>query len=189
MVRPIEPGDRDALAAAMRRLSPESRYRRFFTPRDELGEAELRYLTEVDHHDHEALVALEGELGEGVGVARYIRLEDDPETAEIAVAVADDWQGKGVGGLLLHRLSDAARDNGIGRFSAMIMDENRPMLALIEGVGDVKVTDHSPGAAQLLVELPPKGVGSSLRDLLRATARGDVIARPLNYARRLGPSE
>ena len=116
-VRPIEPGDKAALAAAFERLSAESRYRRFLSPHGELSAAELRYLTEVDHHDHEALVALDPATGEGVGVARYVRDRARPESAEIAVA-ADRWQGRGVGTLLLHRLVDRAREEGIRRSTA-----------------------------------------------------------------------
>lgn len=78
-------------------MSPESRYRRFLAARDRLSEAELDYLTRVDHHDHEALVALVLETQEGVGLARFVRLPEDPEDAEVAIAVADAWQRRGVG--------------------------------------------------------------------------------------------
>lgn len=87
-VRPIRADDRDGLQAAFRRLGPESRYRRFLTAKQELTEAELTWLTDVDHRDHEALVAVD-DHGELVGVARYIRLADRPATAEVAVTVVD----------------------------------------------------------------------------------------------------
>jgi GNAT superfamily N-acetyltransferase len=105
LIRPIEPSDRAALTAGLARMSPESRYRRFLSPTANLTENELRYLTEVDHHDHEALVAVEPGQTEGIGVARYVRLQDRPEVAELAVAVVDDKQGQGVGSLLLQRLA------------------------------------------------------------------------------------
>jgi hypothetical protein len=89
VIRPIEPGDRTAVLAGFDRLSAESRYRRFLSPHDHLTAAELRYLTDVDHHDHEALVAVDPDTGEGVGVARYVRDPQRPDSAEIAVAVAD----------------------------------------------------------------------------------------------------
>src|SRR6476469_1483205 len=82
-IRPIEPDDRDALARGFDRLSERSRYRRFLSPRGPLSEAELSYLTEVDHRDHEALVAVDPETNEGVGVARFIRSAEDPALAEI----------------------------------------------------------------------------------------------------------
>lgn len=188
-VRPIEPADKAELAAAFGRLSPESRYRRFFSPRSSLGERELRYLTEVDHRDHEALIAVDPGSGQGIGVARYVRLEDRPATAELGVVVRDDRQGEGIGSLLLQRLAVAARANGIERFSALILEDNRPMLNLIEELGDVEVQEHESGTVRLEVPLPAEGLGSSLRGMLRAAARGDLMARPLRLARRLGAPE
>jgi GNAT superfamily N-acetyltransferase len=189
LIRPIEPSDRPALAAGLARMSPESRYRRFLSPTKNLTENELRYLTEVDHYDHEALVAVELGSTEGIGVARYVRLEDRPEVAELAVAVTDDRQGQGVGSLLLQRLAAVARENGIRRFSALILEENRPMLSLLNELGDATVTGHEAGAVNLEVELPEQGLGSALRALLRATARGELVPRPLRLTRRLGPPE
>jgi GNAT superfamily N-acetyltransferase len=186
LVRPIEPDDKDALAAAFGRLSPESRYRRFLSPTSSLSDAELRYLTEVDHVDHEALVAVEPGGREGIGVARYVRLEEAPDVAELGVAVIDDWQGQGIGSLLLQRLAVVARKNGIERFSALILEENQPMLSLIHDLGAVTVGGHESGAVRLEVDLPEQGLGAALRGLLRATARGELVARPLRLARRLG---
>ncbi len=119
-IRPIEPEDKDALASGFDRLSERSRYRRFLSPRGPLTDAELRYFTEVDHHDHEALVAVDPETGEGVGVARYIRSHEDRRIAELAVAVADDWQGRGVGTLLTAELATRARDEGISRLRRLL---------------------------------------------------------------------
>jgi RimJ/RimL family protein N-acetyltransferase len=172
VVRPIEPGDREELADGIRRLSAESRYRRFFTPTDALSQSQLRYLTEVDHHDHEALVAVEPATGRGVGVARFVRSPSDPEVAEVAVAVADSWHGRGVATALLHRLTERARAEGIRRFSAEILADNRPMLELIDDLGEVTVTDRERGSVAVEVELPEEGIGTVLADTLRAAARG-----------------
>ena len=172
VVRPIQPDDRAELAAGMRRLSPESRYRRFFTPTSELTESQLTYLTEVDHHDHEALVAVEPGTEHGIGVARFIRSPEDSERAEVAVAVADSWQGQGVATALLDRLAERARAEGVRRFSAEILAENRPMLELIEEVGPVKTKQRDHGSVEVEVELPPEGIGAELRETLRAAARG-----------------
>jgi GNAT superfamily N-acetyltransferase len=131
-IRPIRPDDREALADGIRRLSPESRYRRFFAPLEGLTEGQLDYLTDVDHHDHEALVAVEPGTERGIGVARFVRSESDPEVAEFAVAVADDWQSRGVGTALIHRLTERAREEGIRRFSGSILEDNRPMLELAD---------------------------------------------------------
>jgi RimJ/RimL family protein N-acetyltransferase len=172
VVRPIQPDDRAELAAGMRRLSPESRYRRFFTPTSELTESQLTYLTEVDHHDHEALVAVEPGTEHGIGVARFIRSPEDSERAEVAVAVADSWQGQGVATALLDRLAERARAEGVRRFSAEILADNRPMLELIEEVGPVTTKQRDHGSVEVEVELPPEGIGAELRETLRAAARG-----------------
>ena len=105
--------DRDLLLRGFERLSPESRYRRFLAPIAELSEATVRYLTEIDHHDHEAMIALDEQTGEGIGVARYVRDPDHPDVAEVAVTVIDDWQRRGVGTLLLDVISARAREEGI----------------------------------------------------------------------------
>jgi RimJ/RimL family protein N-acetyltransferase len=171
-IRPIRPDDREALADGLRRLSAESRYRRFFSPLDELSEQQLTYLTEVDHHDHEALVAVEAGTEQGIGVARFVRSKGDPGVAEVAVAVADDWQGRGIGSELLHRLTERAREEGISRFSGSILEENRPMRELMAEVGDVRVIDRAAGTIDVEVELPEEGIGAALRETLRAAARG-----------------
>jgi RimJ/RimL family protein N-acetyltransferase len=172
LLRPIEPADREALEDGIRRMSPESRYRRFFTPLDHLTDKQLTYLTEVDHRDHEALVAIEPDTDRGIGVARFIRSETDPEVAEFAVAVADDWHRRGVGSALLHRLTERARQEGIRRFSASILEENRPMLELADALGDVQVRDRAGGAVEIEVELPEEGIGAALAETLRAAGRG-----------------
>jgi RimJ/RimL family protein N-acetyltransferase len=179
LIRPIRPEDRADLAAGMERLSPESRYRRFFTPTSGLSAAELSYLTDVDHHDHEALVALEPETGRGVGVARFVRSAEDPERAEVAVAVADSWHNRGVATALLGRLTERAREEGVRRFSAEILADNEPMFELIERLGDVTARHLDHGSVDMEIELPPEGLGASLREALRAAARELLRARSL----------
>jgi GNAT superfamily N-acetyltransferase len=171
-IRPIRPDDRQALADGIQLMSPESRYRRFFAPVERLSDAQLTYLTEVDHHDHEALVAMEPGSERGIGVARFVRSEGDPEVAEFAVAVADDWHARGVGTALIHRLADRAREEGVKRFSGTILEENRPMLDLVDSLGDVRVRDRAAGAIEIEVDLPEEGIGTALRETLRAAARG-----------------
>src|SRR3954464_1772477 len=124
VLRPIEPEDRRALAEGFERLSPEARYRRFFSPISRLSDRQLDYptpvdppppqdLARVDPHDHEALVAGDDD-GDLVGVARYVRT--GPGEAEPAMVVADDWHGRGVATALLDRLGGAGgvRGNGGG---------------------------------------------------------------------------
>lgn len=172
-IRPIQPDDKDALRRGFDRLSERSRYRRFLSPRGPLTEAELRYLTEVDHRDHEALVALEPGTGEGVGVARFVRSAEDRHVAELAVAVVDDWQGRGVGSLLAAELAQRAREEGITCFTALALAENDAMLGILQELGQVRSGRPQLGTVELAVDLPDEGV-SRLRRLLRAVARGDI---------------
>ena len=88
-----------------------------------LSAAQLDYLVDVDHHDHEAIVAVDPISGEGLAVARYIRSNEDAEVAEVAVTVADDWQGRGLGRALLDRLSYRARREGVRRFTAPVQSD------------------------------------------------------------------
>ena len=113
------------------RLSPTSRWMRFLAAKNYLTEAELRYLTDIDHHDHEALAALHHPGGHGLGVARYIRHPHDPQAAEIAIAVVDDWHRRGLGTELMTQLSGRARRAGIGRFTARMSADNVAMAGLL----------------------------------------------------------
>ena len=93
--------------AAVEQSSHDAIYHRFLNPHGRLTAAELRYFTEVDHRDHEALIAVDPGSGVGVGVARYIRDHERRDSAEIAVSVLEAWQGRGVGKALLRRLGRA----------------------------------------------------------------------------------
>lgn len=162
-VRPIAPSDKQQLGDAYAELSAASRYQRFLiSPGSRLSAERLAYLTEVDHHDHEALVALEHDSGRGVGVARFVRLADRDEAAEVAVAVADDWQRQGLATLLLELLSDRARAEGITHFTALLLADNREALDLIERLRPECRVEISDGTAQIDVPLPPAGAGESL---------------------------
>jgi GNAT superfamily N-acetyltransferase len=174
-IRPIRADDRQAFLEAFERLGELSRYRRFLTPRGPLTDAELSYFIDVDHHDHEALVAVEPDTGQGVGVARYIRSKVNPAVAELAVAVVDDWQGQGVGSRLAEALAARARSEGIGSFSALMLADNEKMLNLVKELGDVHDVQTGSGTVELIVDLPEHGLGAVSR-LLRATARGQVSA-------------
>ena len=152
-IRPIEPDDRAALAAGFERLSPESRYRRFFGPIAHLSERDLDYLTRVDHHDHEALVAIEEGTGEGVGVARYVRT--GPDVAEPAIVVADDWQGRGAATRLLDALVERAQEEGIRRFEAPVLAYNADAIHVLEALGKTTRTQHGR-EVELKIDLPER---------------------------------
>jgi len=128
-LRLVRPSDKPLLERGFERLSPGSRYQRFFTGRDHLSPAELSYLTECDGIDHVGLGALTcpgpGAQEEGVGIARFIRSREQPETAEAAVAVIDEYHRRGVGHLLLSRLIEAARERGIKSFWCALLTSNQ----------------------------------------------------------------
>ncbi len=172
-VRPIRPEDAEALRAGFERLSDESRYRRFLSPMSHLSEPMLRYLTEVDHHDHEALVAV-GDDGTLLGVARSVRSRSDPRVAEAAVTVADDWQGRGMGTALLGILADRARAEGIHHFTALMLATNREMFELFEDLGPVRILEQASGTVELDITLAPPWHRATPR---RAAAR--LCKRPL----------
>jgi len=142
-IRPVRPEDGPALAAAVERLSALSRYRRFHSAAPRLTDQMIKYLTDVDHHDHEALVAVQpGTGGIIIGVARFIRDPAHPDTAEVAVVVTDSWQRRGVGTLLLRRLARRASDEGIRFVTGDILAENHPTIELAQRLGARSMANH-----------------------------------------------
>ena len=147
-IRPIRSADRRLLAEGMERLSDESRRLRFLTAKPRLSSRELDYLTEVDQVDHIALVAVPAEAPERiVGVARSVRLDEDPELAEFAIVVGDHLQGRGLGRLLAERLVDAAQAQGIRRFTAIVLPENTRAIGLVRSIAR-RLTWVGDGAAR-----------------------------------------
>jgi GNAT superfamily N-acetyltransferase len=136
-LRPIRPSDKDGLQRGFDRLSPTSRYRRFLAPMNQLPADMVVRFTEIDYVDHFAWVALDARrpADPGVAVARYIRLPDAPHSADVAVTVVDEYQGRGVGSLLLRMLCLTAYRNGIERFSSLVLWENLPMRRMLTGLG------------------------------------------------------
>ena len=175
LIRPLGSDDKRRISQAFERLSPETRYRRFFAPLESLSDQDLRYLTEVDHHDHEALAAVNPENGMIVGVARYVR-SDDPAEAEVAVVVGDPWQGHGVATALLQELVVRAREEGIDRFVALVMSDNTEALELFRQLapGGSHTRRSASGHTELVMALPePERIGdSTLGRALRAAAGG-----------------
>ncbi len=169
-VRQGHRADRELLLRGFEHLSEESRYRRFLAPMPELSEAMITYLTELDHHDHEALVALNSETGEGLGVARYVRDPERPNAAEFAVTVVDEWQGRGVGTILLELLGSRARDEGIDTFTAMLLASNTEMMEVLEGLGPVQIVDRESGTVQVEASVAQTGLSPVLKKLLRTAA-------------------
>jgi GNAT superfamily N-acetyltransferase len=174
-VRQGHSSDRDLLLRGFARLSTESRYRRFLSPKPELSEANIHYLTEIDHHDHEAMIALAEATGEGIGVARYVRDPERPAAAEVAVTVIDDWQGRGLGTLLLEVLSARAREEGITIFTALMLASNHEMMDLIKALGPVRIVDEEAGTVEIEMPIPELGLSPTLKKLLRISASNDIV--------------
>jgi GNAT superfamily N-acetyltransferase len=169
----ITPRDAPLLADGFARLSAESRRLRFLAAKPTLTQAELRYLTEVDGHKHEAIGAIDPATGTGVAVARFVRDERNPTRAEVAITVADEWQHRGVGKLLLARLADRAREEGISHFTALVSGDNNSMHALLgRQAAPVHLREVGSGVAEYEVELAPGGIGGQLEEVLRGAAAG-----------------
>ena len=173
LIRPLTPEDRDLLRAGFERLSERSRYRRFQSPIASLSDRQLSYLTAIDHHDHEALLAVDPDTGDGVGVARFIRVSEG--IAECAIVVADDWQGRGVATALLDRLVNRAREEGIEGFTALVLAENAEALRLLERLGETE--ERRVGSqVELEIALPgPRQPSPQLRLALKGVARGLLV--------------
>lgn len=160
LVRAIRPGDGPVLSKGLRQLSPASRYGRFHSGRTRLSSAELRYLTHVDYRDHMAWLVFDATARphEGLAVGRYVRLEDEPRLAEVAITVCDDRQGCGLGTLLFDALARVARKNGIEAFRAHVLAGNEAALRLarrfgaevVPGGSQVGSSGGSPGGSERL---------------------------------------
>ncbi len=143
-IRAVRPDDRERIVKAFRGLDRGSVYRRFFFHKKELKEEELRRVTECDGVSAAVLVAT---VGSGdreiiVGLGEYVR---SGAAADIAFAVEEDFQGRGIASRLLQQLADIARANGILQFEADVLAENAPMLAVLRNSGLRMRTSHEQG--------------------------------------------
>jgi len=177
--------DGDALVAGFARLSGESRFARFFTGKHRLSDRDVDRLLEIDESRHVAVVAEDTSrlsdvdqqtMGLGVGVARYITSSTDPARAEIAVAVIDEYHGRGIGRLLLDALIDHAVDNGITTGTATVLSVNTKMLRLLTSMGATPRRDPDDRTiVELEIPLEPDHVGRShLLSNLSLTVSGDA---------------
>jgi GNAT superfamily N-acetyltransferase len=149
-LRPLERDDQERLRRLCRRLSPNTVYRRFLGPLPQPCGWLVERLTDVDHWDREALAALDGD--EIVAVVRYVRLPGQ-QSAELAAVVADEWQRRGLGGLLLRRLAGLARLRCIGAFTGTMHSDNLPMLELLRSLSSGVRARWTDGP-ELEVEIP-----------------------------------
>ena len=154
LIRPITPDDKALLARGMAALSPRSARLRFLAPKTRLTLGELRYLTEVDHVDHYALVAvLADDPATLAGVGRWVRDAEQRASAEVAVVVGDCHQGQGLGTLLGSALADGARTLGIARFTATMLPENTAAQRLFAHISSRLSRRVEGGTYELVADL------------------------------------
>ncbi|HEY4240951.1 MAG TPA: GNAT family N-acetyltransferase [Kofleriaceae bacterium] len=183
VLRLLAPEDKVLLREGFERLSPASRYARFLAPKHALTDEELRYLCEIDQRDHFAIGAIRADDATGLGIARFIRLPNEPRTAEAAIAVADEVQGRGLGKLLFLRLVAAAAERDVDRFRCELLGTNVGMAALLAGISPDRTVEAAGGVltieaalphvapAQPAAEPPPDG---PMYKLLRAAAANAI---------------
>ncbi len=150
-LRLLEPGDANLIRLFYWRLSSETIYRRFLSPIKPPANALVKKLVDVDHHDREALIALD-ERGI-VGVARYAT--GAGASREVAVVVADDWQGRGLGTMLMRRLAHIARMRGIAAFHATMLGDNRRAQSLVRGLSPGATMRFEDGYLEAEIPLRP----------------------------------
>jgi RimJ/RimL family protein N-acetyltransferase len=180
LLRPFRPGDGNLLVAGFDRLSDRSRYRRFLSPMPVLTDSMLSFLTSVDGFNHRAWGAVVDEPAGpvGAGVVRWVRTRLDPAVADLAVTVIDDYQGRGLGGLLLDVAVLDAFACGIERFEGVVLGENiasRRMLAR----GGARLRSDGGGVLSFKLELRPRMErlrGSPLSTVVTAESRRTGLA-------------
>jgi GNAT superfamily N-acetyltransferase len=152
-IRALRPEDRAGLLAAVGRSSPQSLYRRFFTPKHRFSEGEIAYFLDVDFIGHIALVATSKEKGQAiiVGGGRY--LSTGAKKAELAFAVVDEYQGQGIGASLLRHLVAIARASGLEELSAEVLADNIAMLKVLANSGLPMSTTREPGVVRVTLLL------------------------------------
>ncbi|MEV7648492.1 GNAT family N-acetyltransferase [Arthrobacter sp. NPDC089319] len=151
-LRPIVPADAEALQAFHVGQSESSIYLRFFTFKAKLSARELARFTNVDYVNRVAFVITMGD--EIIGIGRYDRL-NDPAEAEVAFNISDAHQGRGLGSILLEHLAAAARENGISKFSAEVLPENRKMITVFNDAGYEVRRHFDDGVVALEFDLDP----------------------------------
>lgn len=173
LVRQVCPQDKDLLREGMKALSSDSRRFRFLHSVAGLTDDMLRKFTDVDHTDHEAVVAFDVTAGARIpaGIARYIRNEGPEQTAEVAITIIDDYQGRGLGTLLLAILARLAIGSGIDEFTAHVLTENVRMLEVFDELGAITVR-RPGGETDVRIPLfddashyPETPVGDVFRDI------------------------
>jgi acetyltransferase len=155
VIRPIRPEDAQIEQDFVRGLSDEARYYRFMDMLRELSPTMLSHLTRIDYHDHMALIAATHQDGREVeiGVARFV-VNPDGTSCEFAVVVGDEWQGRGVAGLLMAQLIAAARERGLKTMVGEVLSSNHKMLRFVHGLGfEAHMREDDPTVMRVAKEL------------------------------------
>lgn len=185
LLRPLLPSDRETVAVAVRDLSLKSRQRRFFSA-GQPSELVIDYLVEIDYVDHFAWLVVDARAPvDAWGAVRYIRQEDRPARAELALTVTDAHQGRGLGGLMLGAIGAAASVAGIDQFTGSLQSDNTQMRSVLLKVAasfafgepGVTIAEFTVDDAASLLEAPLRhDVRSAARDVV--TAAGLALAQP-----------
>jgi len=179
-LRAVRPTDKERLQQGLQKLSTDALMARFFIVKRHFTRQELEYLTEVDGVDHFAIGAVilndDGSEGEGIGIGRFVRLPNKPDTAEPAVVVLDEWQNQGVGRILFDRLVDAARERGICCFHTEFLPDNEGIQRLLEGISPGLIIWRQGDVLAADVPLP------SETDTADAARSGSIFSAVLRLA-------
>jgi GNAT superfamily N-acetyltransferase len=151
VIGPLAAGDEAAIVSWFAGLAAETRYARFFAFLKQLDPRTQSELARVDHFDHEAIAAVAPD-GATVGIARYMRIGKS-RSAEVAVAVADEWRGRGIAGMLLERVATRARAAGIEQLIAICLATNHTVIRLLSRLGPTTVGPSDAGLVELRIDL------------------------------------
>jgi len=155
-IRPLRLGETEIVGSVFDRLGPLSRVLRFGGAKATLSESELDALADVGERRHAVVAFLAGDWAPA-GIARFVVDADDRSTAEIAIAVVDEHQGRGIGKALMRALVADARAMGVERLRATIAGENRRSLALLRTVATLEDVRFDGGSIEVLASIPSRG--------------------------------
>ena len=181
LVRLLKPGDRARLDQAFKGLSTHTRYQRFHHAKSELTGEELRFFTNMDGWRHFALAACRrtpGRAQELVATARFVRTDVDDTAAEAALTIADDWQGKGIGKVLLARLTEAAAERGIQRLHFTFLHDNAPARRLLENCDHYVTFGYLESVIAAELHVPHEDQCAANRRAKQPKAYADSGGRP-----------
>jgi RimJ/RimL family protein N-acetyltransferase len=153
-LRLLQPGDAATLLEIFDGMSARSRELRFLTAKPRLTSTDLRALTNVDQQDHVAILAVSVPLGRPIGVARFVRDPEQRDSADVAVAVVDAWQSRGIGTMLATALVERARTLGVRRFTLVMAHGNeRAARLMLRAPGELEQLPSYDDTAEFALDL------------------------------------